>query len=130
MDKNQFDSEYCNVKYMEEDNVVFLTWKKYCHHDNYRNPAIFAVELLKKYPGSNFICDARNGFEDHKDDVEWGFKVYLPSMAESTCKKVFFIMNEVNDIEEEMDMWTKEFSKYFTVKKVLSYEDAVKVLKK
>ena len=130
MNTNEFDSEYCNVKYIEEDNVVFLTWKKYCHHDDYRNPTIFAVELLKKHLGSNFICDARNGFEDHKDDVEWGFKVYLPLMAESTCKKVFFIMNEVNDIEEEMDMWTKEFSKYFTVKKVLSYEDAVKVLKK
>ncbi|MDT3427763.1 hypothetical protein J2Z22_003339 [Paenibacillus forsythiae] len=34
-------------------------------------------------------------------------------------------MNEVNEIEEEMDMWTKEFMKYFTVKRVKSYEDAV-----
>ena len=38
-------------------------------------------------------------------------------------------MNEVNDIEEEMDMWTKEFGKYFTVKKATSYEEAIKVLK-
>jgi len=37
-------------------------------------------------------------------------------------------MNEVNDIEDEMDMWTKEFSKYFTVKKVTCYEDAIEFI--
>lgn len=47
MNKNEFDSEYCNVKYVEKDNVVFLTWKKYCSHDDYRTPTTFAVELLK-----------------------------------------------------------------------------------
>lgn len=127
--ENEFDSEYCNVKYMKEDNVVFLAWKKFCSHDDYRKPATFAVELLKKYPCSNFICDARNGFEDDKDDVEWGFSTYLPSMAETDCKVVVFIMNEVNEIEEEMDMWTKEFMKYFTVKRVTSYKEAVKFIK-
>ena len=128
---NRLNSFLSNVttRLYKEENVVLLTWKKYCHHDDYRNPANFAVELLKKHSGSNFICDARNGFEDHQDDVEWGFKVYLPSMAESDCEKVVFIMNEVNDIEEEMDMWTKEFNKYFVVKKVVSYEDGVNFIK-
>ncbi len=129
MNKNEFDSEYCNVKYVEKDNVVFLTWKKYCSHDDYRTPTTFAVELLKKFKNSYFICDARYGFEDHKDDVEWGFKVYLPSMAQTTCKTVVFIMNEVNDTEEEMDMWTKEFIRYFTVRKVPCYKDGVNFIK-
>ena len=129
MINNEFDSEYCNVKYIKEDNVVFLKWKKYCHHDDYRKPATFAVDLLREYSGSNFICDARNGFEDHKDDVEWGFKIYLPSMAETDCRKVAFILDKVNDIEEEMNMWTKEFKKYFTVKSVLSYNEAVNFIK-
>ena len=44
---------------------------------------------------------------------------YCYQLCQSTdCKNVVFIMNEVNEIEEEMDMWTKEFMKYFTVKKV------------
>ena len=129
MRDREFDSEYCNVKYIESDNVVFLTWKKFCHHDDYRKPTLFAVELLKKYHGSNFVVDARNGFEDDKEDVEWGFKIYLPSMAESDCKKVAFILEEVNDIEEEMNMWTKEFKKYFTVKDVLSYNEAIHFIK-
>ena len=50
----------------------------------------------------------------------------LPAISSTNCKIVIFIMNEVNEIEEEMDMWTKEFMKYFTVKKVTSYAEAVK----
>ncbi|WP_218918436.1 hypothetical protein [Paenibacillus durus] len=125
IEKNEFDSEFSHVKYMSEDNIVFLTWKKFCCNDDYRTPTTFALELLKKYPNSNFVVDARNGFEDEPEDIEWGFSVLLPAMANTDCKNVVFIMNEVNEIEEEMDMWTKEFMKYFTVKKVNSYEDAV-----
>ncbi len=128
IDKDEFDSEFSNVKYISEDNIVFLTWKKFCCYDDYRKPAIFALELLKKYPNSNFVVDARNGFEDVKEDVEWGFSVLLPAMSNTDCKNIVFIMNEVNEIEEEMDMWTKEFMKYFTVKKVKCYEDAVKLI--
>ena len=35
-------------------------------------------------------------------------------------------MEKVNEIEGEMDMWTKEFSKYFEVYRVESYEKALK----
>ncbi|MDP4179284.1 MAG: HAD hydrolase-like protein [Bacillota bacterium] len=43
-------------------------------------------------------------------------------------KELAVDLNEVNEIEEEMDMWTKEFLKYFSVKKVNCYEDAVKFI--
>lgn len=128
IERNEFDSEFCNVKYISDDNIVFLTWKKFCSFDNYRNPTTYALELLKKYPYSNLVVDARNGFEDEKEDVEWGFSVLLPAMSKTGCKNVLFIMNAVNEIEEEIDMWTKEFMKYFVVKKVKSYDDAVKFI--
>jgi quinol monooxygenase YgiN len=121
----EFDTEFCNVKYLEKDKVVFLTWKKFASGEDYRRPATFAWELLKEFEGSKLIVDARNGFEDAAEDAEWGFSVLLPGMAQTTCKIVCFIMNEVNDIEEEMDMWTKEFGKYFTVIKALNYNDAI-----
>ena len=114
--------------YIEEDNIVFLTWKKFCCYDDYRNPTTYALELLKKYKNSNFVVDARNGFEDEKDDVEWGFNVLLPAMSKTDCRYIVLIMNEVNEIEEEMDLWTKEFMKYFTVKKVSSYAEAIKYI--
>lgn len=55
IEKNEFDSEFGNVKYMAEDNIAFLTWKKFCCYDDYRKPTIFALELLKKYPNSCFL---------------------------------------------------------------------------
>ena len=121
----EFDSAFCNVKYIENDNVVLLTWKKYAQSDNYRRPTLFALNLLKQYPHSNFVVDARNGFEDDKEDVAWGFSELLPNMATSDCKYVVFIMQKVPDIEDEMDMWTKEFGKYFAVTKAASYEQAI-----
>jgi len=122
----EFDSEFCNVRYIKNDNVVLLTWKKFAQNDNYRRPTWFASNLLKQYPHSNFVVDARNGFEDDKEDVAWGFSELLPNMATSDCKYVVFIMQKAPDIEEEMDMWTKEFGKYFTVTKVESYEQAIR----
>ena len=50
-------------------------------------------------------------------------------MAKAGCKVVIFVMNEVNDIEEEMDMWSVEFSKYFILKKTDSLEKAFEILK-
>ncbi|AKG33939.1 hypothetical protein [Paenibacillus durus] len=128
IEKDEFDSQFCNVKYITEDNIVLLTWKKLCCYDDYRNPTTFALDLLKKHSNSNFVVDARNGFEDEKDDVHWGFSVLLPAMSRTDCKIVVFIMEEINEIEEEMDMWTKEFMKYFTVKKVVRYAEAVKYI--
>ncbi len=126
--KIEFDSEFCNVRYIPKDNVVFLAWKKFCCYEDYRKPTTFALELLREHPNSNFVIDARNGFEDEKEDVEWGFAELLPAMAKTDCKKVAFIMNEINEIEEEMDMWTKEFLKHFTVKKVKGYEELADIL--
>jgi len=123
---NEFNSEYCSVKYIQEDNLVLLTWKKFCYLENYRQPTNFALLLLQQYSGANFVVDARKGFEDDKEDVEWGFNILLPSMSKTSCKVVVFIMEEVNVIEEEMDMWTKEFNKYFITMKVTNYEEAVK----
>ncbi len=124
-----FDSEFCRVSYMQEENIVFLEWKKFCCKDDYRKPTLHALSLLQKFEGSNFLFDARNGFEDEKEDVEWGFNVLLPAMSKTTCKNVVFIMNQVSDIEEEMSMWEKEFKKYFNVKKFASMEEAVAYMK-
>jgi quinol monooxygenase YgiN len=123
--KSAFDTKFCNVRYMESDNVVFLSWKKFARINDYREPALFALDLLKQHPQSNFVVDARNGFEDDPADVEWGFSELLPNMAKTDCKYIAFIMEKVTAIEEEMDMWTKEFGKYFAVIKAESYEQAV-----
>lgn len=121
-----FDSDYCHITYMPEYKAVLHTWKKFCCGDKYRTPVLFSLRLLQNYNGSNLVVDARNGFEDEKADVEWAFTEFIPAMAKTSCQTVTFIMNEVNDIEGEMDMWTREFSKHFKVRRASSLEDAFK----
>jgi hypothetical protein len=123
--KYEFDSKFCNVKYIEENNIVLLRWKGFARSDDYREPTSFALRLLEQNPDSNFIVDARNGFEDDPDDVIWGFSFLLPSMSRTDCKYVAFIMEDVIDIENEMNMWTREFGKYFNVLIADSYEQAL-----
>lgn len=131
MKTNEFDSAYCNVKYIPEDNVVLLAWKQPSYFDNYRAPSLAMLHMLQENKDSNYVCDARHGFEDEKDDVVWGFSYLLPEMAKTTtCKHVVFIMNMENEIEEEMDMWGNEFRKYFKVARVATYGEAIDYLKK
>ncbi len=121
----EFDSKFCNVRYIDEDDIVLLRWKGFARSEDYREPTSFALRLLEQNPGSNFVVDARNGFEDDPDDVIWGFSVLLPAMAKTDCKYVAFIMDDATDIEKEMNMWTREFGKYFSVIIADSYEKAV-----
>lgn len=124
---NEFNSEFCHVEYIEKDHIVFLAWKKFACLDQYREPTTFALNLLRQHEGSHFIVDARNGFEDDPRDIEWGFSFLLPEMSKTSCQFVCFIMNELNEetIGEEMDMWTKEFGKYFAVTKSTDYDSAL-----
>lgn len=125
----EFDSLYANVKYVEKDNLVLLTWKRFCSHEDYRQPTSYALELLQSHQGACFVVDARNGFEDDKEDVEWGFTYLLPAIGKSGCKKAGFIMNEVCDIQDEMNMWFVEFQKYVTLYQDTDYEALVLKMK-
>ncbi len=68
-----FESEYAKCEYVEKDRAVLHIWKKEAHYDDYRKHVKASLEMLKNHAGSVFIVDARNGFEDVKEDVEWGF---------------------------------------------------------
>ena len=121
-----FESEYAKIEYIEKDNVVFHVWKKEAHFDDYRDPVIASLKLLQKHQGSVFIVDARNGFEDVKEDVDWGFNYFLPELKKTGCNLWGFILPEVSDIEGEIDLWTAEIVKNFKVIRAESYEEILK----
>ena len=121
-----FESEYAKTEYIEKDNVVFHIWKKEAHFDDYRDPVKASLELLRNHKGSLFIVDARNGFEDVKEDVEWGFSYFLPELKKTGCTVWGFVLPEVSDIEGEIDLWTKEIEKNFRVIRAESYEDILR----
>ena len=118
-----FESDYAKCEYINKDNVVFHVWKKEAHFDDYRNPVKASLEMLREHKNSIFIVDARNGFEDVPEDVEWGFEWFLPELKKTGCKVWGFILPQVSEIEGEIDLWTKEIEKNFRVIRAESYED-------
>ncbi len=125
-----FESDYAKCEFVEKDNVVLHTWKKEAHFDNYRKPVEASLKMLREHEGSVFIVDARNGFEDAKEDVEWGFSYFLPELKKTGCMVWGFILPEESDIEGEIDLWTKEIEKNFRVIRETSYEAIVNMLVK
>ena len=126
--KEMFESDYAKTEYIEKDNVVFHVWKKEAHFDDYRKPVEASLEMLKAHENSIFIVDARNGFEDVKEDVEWGFNYFLPELKMTGCKVWGFILPEVSDIEGEIDLWTREIEKNFRVIRATSYESILSLV--
>ena len=104
-------------------NVVFHVWKKEAHFEDYRDPVTASLEMLREHAGSVFIVDARNGFEDVKEDVDWGFTFFLPELKKTGCKIWGFILPEVSEIEGEINLWTKEIEKNFRVIRATSCEE-------
>ncbi len=118
-----FESDYARTEYIEKDNAVLHTWKKEAHFDDYRKPVEASLEMLREHAGSVFIVDARNGFEDVTEDVEWGFNYFLPELKKTGCSIWGFILPKASGIEGEIDLWTREVEKNFRVIRAESYEE-------
>ena len=123
-----YNSDYAEVFWDAQNYMVFHVWKKACAFEEYRMPVKQSLYFLRKNPGSTFVVDARNGFEDDPKDVEWGFSYFLPEMKKSGCKKWIFIKEDDGGIDDELDVWSMEIRKYFEVYCVNSLEKALRMI--
>ena len=121
-----FESEFAKTGYIERDNAVLHVWKKEAHYNDYRQPVIASLEMLRLHPGSLYIVDARNGFEDSPEDVAWGFHYFLPELRKTGCRIWGFILPDASEIEDEIDLWTDEIKKNFTVIRAASYDEIIR----
>ncbi|MDO5601481.1 MAG: hypothetical protein Q4G07_01805 [Oscillospiraceae bacterium] len=120
-----FFSEHCSVEYLKSANAVLIIWRKPCSQEAYRLPVRHALNLFKENPlCASLIVDARSGFEDAPEDVSWAFSQWMPQLAETGCRRFLFIKPPSDELETELDLWTKELLKYFTVSHVFSLEEA------
>jgi len=128
MHENIYKSEFCDVNYNEELNVVFVKWKKFCRHEDYRKPLLFALDVMKKYDGCHYAADTRDGFENDNADTQWLFEVFLPQAAETTCKFIFFIINRDNRLKEELEGQSAELGKLFDVRYCFGIDEIKSIL--
>ncbi len=95
-------SEYCDVRYVEDYNVVFVVWKKFCCKEDYRTPLVYALQVIKQYK-CDYVADTRSGFENIPEDTEWVADYFMPKAAEYGCKCIYFIIDEENSLKEELE---------------------------
>ena len=94
-------SEYCDVKYEENLNVVFVKWKKFCCYDDYRKPLEYALEIIKRY-NCDYVADTRDGFENIEDDTKWIADYFIPQAVLNRCKCIYFIIDKNNSLKDEL----------------------------
>jgi len=124
-----YRSEFCDVEYNEELNIVLTTWKKFCCKDDYRNPLLYALEIMRKNDGCQYVADTRTGFENELADTEWLFNDFLPKAAETSCKMIFFIIDKNNKLKEELESQSATLEKLFDVYYCFGLDEVESILK-
>lgn len=97
-----YQSEYCEVSYNTEYNVVFVKWKKFCCKEDYRKPLEYALKIIKEYK-CNYVADTRSGFENIPEDTKWVADYFMPTAVQYGCKCIYFIINKDNLLKEELE---------------------------
>ena len=124
-----YRSEFSDVDYLEELNVVFVKWKKFCRQDDYRNTLLYAIEVMKSHNNCHYVADTRDGFENEESDTQWVFDVFLTRTAnESSCKAIFFIIDNDNSLKEELEGQSSELRKHFNVHYCFGLDDVERIL--
>ena len=96
-------SEFCDVKYEENYNVVFVKWKKYCCKQEYRKPLEYALNIIKEHKNCDYVADTRSGFKNAPEDTKWVAEYFMPTAAEYGCKSIYFIIDKNNSLKEELE---------------------------
>jgi hypothetical protein len=71
---------------------------------------------MRNHTGCHYVADTRDGFENEDADTQWVFDVFLTQTAQqTTCKAIFFIIDNDNTLKEELEGQSTELGKYFDV---------------
>ena len=110
-----YDTPYCKIQYLKAQNAILCKWKQFCKGDDYRDPLKFAAQEIKKYQINTWITDTTYGFESDEADTKWLLDEFVPSMINSSIKKVIFIIAEDSPLMKEIKEQEVALSQFFEV---------------
>ncbi len=113
-----YNSQYCQLRHLKEQNAILCRWKAPCKGYDYRNPFKFAMDKIKKLQISTWITDTTNGFESEEADTKWLLEEFVPSMISSNIEKVIFIIANDSPLIYEIKTQQVALSRYFKVELV------------
>jgi len=118
-----YRSKFCDVEYLPDLNVVFVTWKEFCSGEDYRKPLLHAVEIMRANEGCQYVADTRSGFENEAADTRWLFEVFLPEAAKTSCKMIIFIIDQDHSLKQELEGQSVKLQRFFDVEYCFSLEE-------
>ena len=121
-----YQTDFCHIEYLKDIDAVLCTWKQFCQGDSYRDPLRYGLALLNEKECQNWITDTTNGFENSPEDTAWLLNEFIPKTIESSCKKLFFIIEPDSPIKDEIESQAEALRKFFTVH-LCKNMDALKV---
>lgn len=119
---NMYLSEYCDVNYNKEYNVVFVKWKRFCSYEDYRQPLKYALEIIREH-SCNYVADTRSGFENISDDTKWVAEYFMPKAAEYGCKCICFIIDADNSLKNELEGQENDSNNLIEFRYIYQLED-------
>lgn len=115
-------SEYCDVTYEKNYNIVLVKWKKFCCKNDYRAPLEYALKIIERYKCS-YAADTRTGFENIPEDTEWVADYFMPKAVEYGCKCIYFIIDKDNSLKEELEGQEADSSDLIQFKYIYELEE-------
>ena len=123
-----YNSKYCQLRHLKEQNAILCEWKAFCKGDDYRKPLKFATQEIKKLQISTWITDTTNGFESEETDTQWLLEEFVPSMISSSIEKVVFIIANDSPLIDEIKAQQVALSEFFEVELVESLETELELV--
>ena len=110
-----YNSPYCQLQHLKEQNTILCRWKQFCQGDDYRNPLKHASKEIEKHQISTWITDTTNGFESTKANTKWLLEEFIPIMIDSSIKKVVFIITDDSPLLDEIEGQAVALREFFEV---------------
>jgi len=105
---NLFETNYCEINYLEDSKTLVQEWKKFCMPEEFRTAQNKTVELFKAHNCVNFISDTTNAGVLKKEETEWAAKTITPQLVESGMKEINFIVPNNVFAQMTLDNLTKQ----------------------
>ena len=118
-----YTSEFCEVAYKPDYNVVFVKWKKFCCNEDYRVPLEYALNIIKEHENCDYVADTRSGFENIPEDTQWVADYFMPKAVEYGCKCIYFIIDENNSLKEELEGQASDSSDIIAFQYIYSLDE-------
>jgi len=124
-----FKNEYVEISYEDKSKILLISWKnKELSFEEYQQPFLFGLKMIKEKPIVNFIDDIRNQTIIAVNYRKWLQEVAIPEAIDNGLKRVVIITNTniikrfyVNNIYQSTEIFGIPFKMFNSIDKATNW---------